>query len=72
MPKASVDFKLIDKICPFGEGSRVLINYDNDCDIEDFVAKLINNLTLSCQYKTTMISTDERPEDISYLCNECV
>lgn len=69
-PKTIFDLKIIEKICPFGEGSRVLINTEKDFNQEEFLAKLINALTRTS--KLTLITTDERPEDLSYLDDACV
>ena len=71
-PKSPIDFEVIDKICPIGEGSRVLINYEKNFDIDEFLSKLINNLSRSNFYNVTLFSTDERPEDVNYLINECI
>ena len=65
-----VDFQIINKICPFGQGSRVMINYYENYYTEDLVVDLVRDLSL--RYNVTMFSVDDRPEDLSLLKSECV
>lgn len=64
-----LDFKCIDKICPIGEGSRTIINYQKNFDIEDFIVDFVK--VLSDDYNVTLIAVDERPEDITIIKDEC-
>lgn len=68
-PNDFLDFRCIDKICPFGEGSRVVINYDKNFYIEDFVVEFAKKL--SANYNISLIAVDERPEDLSLIRSEC-
>lgn len=67
--KDNITFNAIDKICPIGYGSRVLINFDIDYNQEYFLATLINSLSIN--HKVTMLATDERPEDVTFLNKQC-
>ena len=65
-----VDFQIINRICPFGQGSRVMMNYYENYYTEDLVVDLVRDLSL--RYNVTMFSVDDRPEDLSLLKSECV
>lgn len=65
-----VDFEIINKICPIGQGSRVMMNYVENYYTEDLVIDLVRDLSL--RYNVTMFSVDDRPEDLSLLKSECV
>ena len=67
--KDFLDFKCIDCISPFGEGSRVAISYEKNFYIEDFVIEFVKRL--SANYDTSLIAVDERPEDLSLMREEC-
>lgn len=70
-PRASIDLKVIDRVVPIAEGSRVIINYDNGLDIEEFLINLNNAISLTLNKKLTMFAVDERPEDLSFVKCEC-
>ena len=70
--KSYVDFKIIDKICPIAEGSRVAIEYADDFDIDDYIVELNNELGKKQGRKITMLAVDERPEDLSFIRNSFV
>lgn len=65
-----VDFQIINKICPIGQGSRVMMNYYENYYTEDLVIDLVRDLSL--KYNVTMFSVDDRPEDLSLIKSECV
>ena len=66
-----VDFRIIDKLFPIGEGSRVCFSYDNKMEIDGFIIDLVHAIVKNSEYDVTLIACDERPEDISYIKNEC-
>ena len=67
--KSYVDFKIIDKICPVAEGSRVAVEYQENFDIDDYIIELGNEIANKQNKKITMIAVDERPEDLSLIKN---
>ena len=67
--KDFLDFKCIDYLCPFGEGSRVAISYEKNFYIEDFVIEFVKRLSVN--YDVSLIAVDERPEDLSLIRAEC-
>lgn len=66
-----VDFKVIDRVSPIGHGSRVIINFERYPADSDFLIELLNAVSLASDIKTTLISVDERPEDLGEISNEC-
>lgn len=65
-----VDFQIINKICPIGQGSRVMMNYYENYYTEDLLIDLVRDLSL--RHNVTMFSVDDRPEDLSLFRSECV
>ncbi len=70
-PRSNIDLKVVDRVSPIAEGSRVIINYENGVDIEEFLIDLNNEISLTQNKKLTMFAVDERPEDLSFVKSEC-
>lgn len=66
-----IDYKIIDKICPIAKGSRAIINYDANEVINCYCRDILNEISITNNIKTTLISIDDIPEEIAELEEQC-